>query len=199
LPVPQSPALPQAQATVEVAVRAPSEPVKLQNQIAEIKKPQLLLPSHDIEPDYTTIPGTLDARFLALDVDSSVRATIIKPDTTWRKKFRKNILTEVEEASLEAKDLKKEKNKAFDLIDALSRSGALIFDDASFHVIIAQTHCFDKSIVNTIVQDNINPIEKVERSMLIVGTTLHQKSSEQLLKSEQSQRVKEFSPGVFSL
>jgi len=108
-----------------------------------------------------------------------------------------NILTDIQTKSLEAEELKTEKDKAFDLIDTLSRSGAIVFDDASFHVVIASTHAFDKSLVETIIQDNVNPIEKVERSMLIVSTTIHQKQAHELLKPEQVQKVREFSPGLF--
>ena len=39
---------------------------------------------------------------------------------------------------------------------------------AELHVIVAATHCFDKSLINTVVQDNVNPIEKLERSSLLI-------------------------------
>lgn len=54
-----------------------------------------------------------------------------------------------------------EKKQAFDLLDALSRSGSLDVDYASLHVVVAATHCFAESLMNTVVKDNINPIEKV--------------------------------------
>lgn len=51
-----------------------------------------------------------------------------------------------------SQEQEKERNKAFDLLDALTKSGALSVDQASLHVIIASTHCFDKTIINTLVQ-----------------------------------------------
>jgi len=149
------------------------------------------------EPDYTQIPFLLDDKFAALDVDHSLRPTIIKPDTNWVLKSRKNLLVEQKTSVLSAPELRVKTNQAFDLIDALSRSGNMVFEDAQFHVLIASTHRFDKSVVNTIIQDNVNPIEKVERSMLIVATTIHATTSEVLVKEEQIGAIKPYSAALF--
>ena len=93
-----------------------------------------------------------------------------------------------------AADQRTEKNRAFDLLDALSKSGALAIDDASLHVVLAATHCFDKTLVDTVIQDNVNPIEKVERSLLIVGTTIHGQSARDMLAADQRDRFFATSP-----
>jgi hypothetical protein len=62
---------------------------------------------------------------------------------------------------------------------------------------LAATHCFDKTLTNTLVQDNINPIEKMERSMLIIGTTVHNQPAHELLKPEALHKVLTYSPAVF--
>jgi len=108
-------------------------------------------------------------------------------------------LTEPTEQTLNNDEQEKERNKAFDLLDGLSRSGNLSFEHASFHVVLASTHCFDKSVMNTIIQDNVNPIEKVERSTLIVATTVHNKQARELIKDDQQSRVSTYSPGLFAL
>ena len=36
---------------------------------------------------------------------------------------------------------------------------------------MAATHCFDKTVTETVVEDNINPIAKVERSSDSLGLT----------------------------
>lgn len=48
-----------------------------------------------------------------------------------------------------------------------------ILTGASLHVVMATTHCFDKTLMATLVQDNVNPIDKVERSQLIVASLIH--------------------------
>ena len=48
---------------------------------------------------------------------------------------------------------KKEKDAAFDLPDALTKTGGIPVEHASLPVVIAATHCFDKTITG--VQDNV--------------------------------------------
>ena len=81
-------------------------------------------------------------------------------------------------------DLKQEKDKAFDLLDALSRSGSLSIKSSELHVIVAVTHCFEKDIISTIIQDNINPIQKVESSTLLFASAIHGVEARDLIKDE---------------
>jgi len=141
----------------------------------------------------------MDKKFEALDVDSALRPTIINPGKVWSKNYQKALLAAPSSTSLSKEEQKTERNKAFDLLDALSRSGALSFDQASLHVVMAATHCFDKSLVDTVIQDNVNPIEKVERSALIVTTTIQGKSAAELIKNDQVARVTTYSPALFAV
>ncbi len=144
--------------------------------------------------DYTQIPGILDRRLEQLDEDSAVRPTIINPGDLWSKSFRKSLLADVAEKSLHSDEQRTEKDKAFDLIDALSKSGDLPLEHVSLHVVIAATHCFDKTLLETVVQGNVNPVEKVERSSMIVATTVHGKPATELLVEDQRQRFFATSP-----
>ena len=63
---------------------------------------------------------------------------------------------------------------------------------------LQQPIALDLSIVNTIVQNNINPIEKVERSLLIVGSTIQGKPAGQLIKPTNLAQIKGHSPQLLN-
>jgi hypothetical protein len=148
----------------------------------------------DGDVDYTRIPSALDKKLEALDDDGALRATIINPGDTWTRSAQKGLLGAAEVATLRAAEQKTEKDRAFDLLDALSKSGALSIDDASLHVLVAATHCFDKTLLDTVIQGNVNPVERVERSLMIVGTTIHGRPAGELLADDQRDRFFATSP-----
>lgn len=148
--------------------------------------------------DFTAIPQRLDRQFAALDIDSALRPTIIKAEKSWTRTRQPTLLSSASTSGLTKDQRKSEKNQAFDLIDALSRSGSLPFDDVSFHVVLAATHCFTKSVTDTVIIDNVNPIEKVERSILIVSQTVHKRSAAELVNESQLSRVQHASPILFT-
>ncbi len=112
-------------------------------------------------------------KYTRYNPDSSLCPTIINPGATWTKRSQAGLLSASQTTSLSADLQATEKSAAFDLLDALTRSGALPIEHASLHVIIAATHCFDQSVMDTVVQKNVNPIERVERSTLIMATIIH--------------------------
>jgi hypothetical protein len=50
-------------------------------------------------------------------------------------------------------------------------------------VVVAATHVFKESVMNTLCQKNVNPIEKVEQSSLIIASTIHETAPKNLLKN----------------
>jgi hypothetical protein len=144
--------------------------------------------------DFTRFPSLLDRRYEELDSDSVLRPTIINAGSVWSKKSFKSLMSEAETKLLHKNDQVLEKNAAFDLLDALSKSGALVMHSASLHVVIAATHCFDKSLMDTVVQGNVNPIERVERSALIMASTIHERSASDIISENQRSRVLTYSP-----
>jgi len=144
--------------------------------------------------DYTKIPRELEEQFDELDSEGACRPTIIKPGSPWTKRFQKSLLAAPESKTVDTDEQGKERQRCFDLLDGLTKSGALAIDYASLHVVIASTHCFTKTLMNTVVQDNVNPIEKLERSALIVASTIHQTTAQELIRDEQVERIAHFNP-----
>ena len=149
--------------------------------------------------DFTKYAGLLDKKYEELDPDSALRPTIINPSEQWTKKSTKSLMSEPTTALLTATELNDEKQAALELLDALTRSGALVMESASLHVVIAATHCFDKSLMDTVVQGNVNPIERVERSAVIMATTIHRVPASVLLSDREVQRVLSCSPQLQQL
>ncbi len=52
-------------------------------------------------------------------------------------------------------------------------------------------------MTETVIQDNKNPIEKVERSTLIMASTIHNMPVSAMIKDAQKQRVMGASPMLF--
>lgn len=148
--------------------------------------------------DFTKLPGILDQTFNQLDPDHALHNTTITVGDIWTKKSKLNFLTDFTTTSLRKDDQNNEKDKAFDLLDALTRSGALDINDGEIHIVLSVNHCFDKTLIDTVIQDNINPIEKIERSMLIINSTLRELKSEELIQPEHLNRIKKSSPQLFN-
>ena len=147
--------------------------------------------------DVTRIPHELDKRFEELDLEGAVRPTIITPASSWNKKSKKTLFSKETEKKLETRQLEKNKNKAFDLLDSLSKSGLLTLTETSLHVIIAATHCFERTLLSNLIEKNVNPITHVERTALTIASTIHQLPPSELIDPELQDRVAATSPQLF--
>jgi hypothetical protein len=196
MPAPRTSAVaPTPQAAPPPAV-APAQPASVAPRQPQGAAPSAPADASGDVVDYTRIPGELDRRFEALDEDDALRPTIINPGDAWSRTSQKGLLSAPTTAPLLAREQKTEKHKAFDLLDALSKSGALPIEHASLHVVIAATHCFDQTLLDTVIEDNVNPIEKVERSVMIVATTIHRQDAAELLAPDQRERFCTYAPGL---
>jgi hypothetical protein len=131
--------------------------------------------------DFTIIPKILDQQLEKYDVEGSLKSTILKAGEPWERLRKENLLVAPRRSYLSDRDREAEKHKAMDLLKALSRSGSLPIIQSELHVIISMSHCFDKNIVETVIEDNTNPIQKVEKSMLMLGSVIHGMEKEKLL------------------
>ena len=76
--------------------------------------------------------GSAAAFFLFLSPIKTF-SQIIKTGDRWTKKSQKSLLSKLTSSALGSTEQKSEKDKAFDLLDALSRSGALPIECAELH------------------------------------------------------------------
>ena len=107
----------------------------------------------DLYADLTTLPSRLDAACAGGEANWALRATIIKPADVWSKASRP--LLGAKSTSTLAKGSEEEKAaraEAFGLLDALSQSGELEVSEAELHVVLAATHCFDDTLMDTLVK-----------------------------------------------
>jgi hypothetical protein len=147
--------------------------------------------------DYTKIPTALDDALERLDTDGALRPSIINVGKTWSKRSQAGLMGAVSTRSLDVEQQKLERNTCYDLLDALTRSGGLEVADAALHIVVSTTHCFARNLMDTLVKDNLNPIEKVEHTQLIVASQVFGKPASELLKKEEVERVKRNSPALF--
>lgn len=143
--------------------------------------------------DYTALPREFDSKLERYDKEGRVRPTIINVSNSWRLRAQKSLLLAPSESTVNAERQSLEKERCYDLLDSLSKTGLLPFEDAQIHVVICATHTFDDTLMDTLVQKNINPIERVERSQLILATTVHGRPATELLLPNEVERVKTFS------
>ena len=188
----------------EIAEPAPSggestssEPAKKQPVESSGQGPSAAGEPGEAVEDYSKIPARLDQYFDQFDDDSAVRAAIIKPGLVWTM-HTNNILAEVTTKTLDVDAQKAERNRAFDLLDALSRSGTLPIESASLHIVLAASHAFEHSIIETIIQDNVNPIAKVERSILIASAAIHQLPVLSIVHPDHAERISNDLPLICS-
>ena len=135
--------------------------------------------------DFTLVPKELDAKLEKHDKDNTLHSTIIKPLSHWARTRQENFLTGAKTSTLLPDTIASEKKKAFDLLDAISRSGTLSIECSDLHIVVAVSHCFNNDIMGTVVQDNVNPIEKLEQSSLILASTIYGQPAVNLIQNEQ--------------
>lgn len=136
--------------------------------------------------DVTRVPKQLDEALEKLD---AVRPTIITAGQVWTKRSQPKLLAAQKTEKLQKDQIKQEKDAAFELLDALTKSGALPLSHATLHVVLCATQCFDKIVMETLIQENVNPIEHLERSSLLMASTIHQAPLQTLLQGTAAQRL----------
>jgi hypothetical protein len=131
--------------------------------------------------DITSLPTSLQNNFENFGDGNVLRPTIVSTGNDWSFHSRKSMFSDIIENNINLNEQSKLRQKTFDLLDALTKLGAMRISNSDLHVFIASTHVFDKSLVNTVIQDNINPILKIEQSLLIMANVVHNKPISELV------------------
>jgi len=148
--------------------------------------------------DLTRVPAQLDAAYERLDLDHALRAATIAVGGPWERSQLPSLLSRAAVSSqLHEDEQQGAKAAAFDLLDALSRGGALPMRAASLHVVVGAAHSFDESLMDTLVQRSVNPIQQVERSTLILASVVHDRPAAELVRRDARARLEGHSPLLF--
>ncbi len=83
--------------------------------------------------DFTAVPHLLDANFDSFGNGSVLRSVIIRPGHPWSRQRQPSLVARALPLALPIYEdgTKSEMRKAFDLMDALTKSGALVMDHTS--------------------------------------------------------------------
>lgn len=130
---------------------------------------------------FTEFATSLNTAFERFHLDDTMRPTIIHPASQhWQKTSQTSLIQSTKKdgshrktEALSTQDLLTAKRDAFRLLDALTRSGGLAIEHADLHLLVTSTHRFDKSLMQTLVEDSVNPIERVEKSVVVMAATLY--------------------------
>ena len=139
--------------------------------------------------DYTKIPSLIENVFHRYDSSGSVRPTIISIGKVWKKETRESIIAPFVTKFLENDEQLKAKNEAFLLLDCLTKSGSICVQHCQLHIVVSSTHCYNKTLMNSVIQQNINPIEEVERSHVILASIIHQETGWNLIHESERERI----------
>ncbi|KAJ3314902.1 hypothetical protein HDV04_005323 [Boothiomyces sp. JEL0838] len=192
LPVPKPVSL------MAVAPSQPAQPVQSTQPTQNTQQQPIQETWEEVSAtDYKGIPTKLDAIFEKYTSDSAIRSTIIKVGDYFSRTRKEGFHSAAVSTQLYSNEMKTEKSQALDLLDALTRSGELNLLDCEMHVVIGLTQCFDKSLMDTIVQDNCNPIEVIERSVLLMAKEILGHNLQELLNESEIARIKEVSSTIF--
>jgi hypothetical protein len=147
--------------------------------------------------DLSTVPTAMDARLEA--VDGALRPTVITPGALWSKTASAALLApRPATAALGPAQQRTEKQAAFDLLDALTKSGALPLTHAVLHVVVCATHAFADSVVDTVVRGNVNPVERAERAAALLCSVAHGAAAAGLVAPDALPRLQAASPALFA-
>lgn len=127
--------------------------------------------------NFSEIPRQLDQLLQSYgNCNHTLRSVTHATVDQWELKRQENLPTKLQAFNIEASGVKGETNKALYLLEVLSSSGSLPIVSGELHIIVSVCHSFEKNVMDTIIINNVNPIEKVDFSSLLVASCIHEES-----------------------
>ncbi|KAI8584929.1 hypothetical protein BDZ88DRAFT_456456 [Geranomyces variabilis] len=134
--------------------------------------------SSDPHHDFVMLQITLTSA-LGTMPHGAVRPTVLCIQDPWTRVRAKSILRPPTTTTLDISAQRTERNAAFHLLDALSRSGELTLENVHLHVVCAATQAFDRTLVDTIIRGNIDPLRMIRETNLVIAGVLAGVSTEE--------------------
>ncbi|KAJ3167544.1 hypothetical protein HDU87_001493 [Geranomyces variabilis] len=124
--------------------------------------------SSDPHHDFVVLPKAL-TNALGTMPHAAVRPAILCIQDRWTRSRAKSILHPPTTTTLDISAQRAERDAAFHLLDALSRSGELTLENVHLHVICAATHAFDRTLVDTVIRGNVDPLSVIRETNLVIA------------------------------
>ncbi|KAL7465689.1 hypothetical protein ACHAXS_006013 [Conticribra weissflogii] len=109
---------------------------------------------------------------------SRLRPALIQTGDIWSKRSSKLPLP----INLGLSERISERQKAFALLEALSCSGSLPIRFSEIHTIVGLAHFFENSLLDTVIMQNVSPIDELSRSTLQVASAIFGVSSDEIVE-----------------
>jgi hypothetical protein len=130
---------------------------------------------------FLKFPKELEKATMALGEDAaSLRPTRAEAGKSWTLTHADSLLVAATKRTLGIEEQRVQKRQAFDLIDALTRTGVLAWDQAHLHIVMAVTQNFASTLIDTCVVENTNPITQVESAMTLLAQNLFERPASAL-------------------
>jgi len=162
----------------------PANPVRQQPQ-QPVQAPPDQPQGNPNSTDYTSLPGLLQARIKQLDPDSGLSTTTVSLGKTWTFYSKLSVQSSAVATTVDPNNRASEQSDAINLLVAISKSGTLPLEFSELHTVVPSTQRFDETLLNLVVQDDKNPIDVVERSSLIVATTIFNRPAKDIVARNQ--------------
>ncbi|KAJ3144159.1 hypothetical protein HDU89_008943 [Geranomyces variabilis] len=134
--------------------------------------------SSDPHHEFVILPETL-TNALGTMPHAAVRPAILCIQDRWTRSRAKSILHPPTITTLDIPAQRTERDAAFHLLDALSRSGELMLENVHLHVVCAATHAFDRTLVDTVIRGNVDPLSIVRETNLVIAGVVAGLSAEE--------------------